>query len=76
MQINVVTAQAETLREWASQWEREALALDDGAACTEVATLLRQAATQALRAAGAPDDEQETVALRPAAPPRRSVRAG
>lgn len=53
MHANTVIAQAGTMREWADQWTREALA-GDAAGYDEVAFLLRRAAAQAERAVGLP----------------------
>ncbi len=73
MQPDVVAAQADTLRDWASSWEREAL-VTQGSAAENVAAALLDCADLMLRAAGIAPARGETPPRLPEPPHALQVR--
>lgn len=69
MHASVVAAQAETLREWASSWSREA-AVNGRDTATEIADALRRASALMLDEAGLPREPYDRVEARLPEPPR------
>ena len=75
MQKDVALAQANTLKEWAEHWQREADARGPGTGHGTVSFLLRRTARDIERIFGVRTAPEESADL-PAPPPIDEVRAG